>query len=579
MTDVPHGTLTPDTNSGIHVPLRWPKFATLAELLAQEITEDDVTGFAYDLQTQTLWYAASMSEWKCVHQARVQTEPVKLYVSTEGDDANDGLTALAPIATFERVNDLWSRLGDWAAPFEIQLEPGSYDYVNLEPRRQLCAEARLHINCPSEVIASGTLTAESDFSRIPIPASLVVAANQHQGCFIVITSGPAAGMRRLILKNTTTDYYIGRLAYAQLTIGTTFEIQRPQATLRFPSDVEGQGFASPFIGMGQGIHWGCVVLSGLRFELLDGAGLLNFQRCFAHMFGCEIAGATGLYVAKATVLAGQPQGATFVSEAASEITCLTTFNEADHGFVATDISQLKGWGLSMYENLDQYYGIDVFDQAVFAGSFVADYLACYATAVAGVYGAYVQGLDCSGQSLLYSTANVFSPTQTSYFGWYISQMAQMRFLTGYTDEGYEPFTVETDGGIYLKGGLLKVENGLPLVLSDYYLEVLHGGIAIFQAPLHIDSTPTSGGSAIYVGAGSQVILLGDYDLNGDDIGINCRKGGKAFVVQTPVGKVLGAGSEANALSVKAGAVFNASALTAADSFVANGDACIQRIPS
>lgn len=186
----------------------------------------------------------------------VVSPPAVQYVDGSiGDDANDGLTELTPVATIDKA---MQRFGDRITqdsriiilgPSSL---PGGYSVAELARERQF--DARLAIlgeSWSTTVSGIPVATYVDAEASITVDPSYITNDDDYVGQYIEITASSTAslvGKRRLISR---TDASTGQIWYtygfsAAVPAGTTFSIRRPSVILDLDTGVTGASKRASF---------------------------------------------------------------------------------------------------------------------------------------------------------------------------------------------------------------------------------------------------------------------------------------------------------------------------------------------
>jgi hypothetical protein len=518
-------------------------------MLAQTVVEGEVSGFAFVDEDASLWFLAStvgpLGQWKCLSTGGVQTELVDLYLDVEGDDANTGLSSEQAVATLERLNVIWSALGTQAAPVVVHAAEGSYVWREFDRRLQATSEARLHLVGDFEVLATGTLGAQTWMNKVLAPSTLVQGA--HNGCTFEITSGALSGKKVLILKNDTTHWFMdadGASGNKAIAAGVTYRITRSKTI--FTSDSE--GLVTLFSGMGEAVTSRSVTLRNVAFEGTESTSWL-ISNSAVNMMGVEIRlGWLYLYDALVTAgIAGDVSLNTYVQP--SDIQLLLT----ESGYVGAPAT-VDCWGIraGYFEASGGtiFYGaMSNFDDPGYA------YVAIYGNSQASFTGLYASwGGDSTGSQSRFQSFGSFY-TDYYYMG------------AGYiTCKVNRPVEIDTALGIG-NNAYLTISVGATFKVWGT-LEVTEGALAEIEGAgtFQLDGTGFGSiGVTIYANARFRLSCT-NYAITSEDYGFSLDSGARAYLSVTPVGKVTAVGGD----FALRGTTHAASELSAAGSSVTDG---------
>lgn len=187
-----------------------------------------------------------------------------LYVSTTGNDANDGLSPATPVRTINRAVQLAP--SSWTGQGIIHVEPGNY---NTEPLWQWIVptgvgdqKGVLLIDCPVTVVeppqiaTAGTQGAGQNFGQVTLPGPFV--PNLLEGQILECQTGANAGFYRIIGNGVNTVDIAGAFPNFSL-VGETFRVLTEGAFVTFPAPVPNEiGLIAGQLG---------VCFSGFSFQL------------------------------------------------------------------------------------------------------------------------------------------------------------------------------------------------------------------------------------------------------------------------------------------------------------------------
>jgi hypothetical protein len=163
-------------------------------------------------------------------------DPVDLFVATSGDDSNPGTSPSAPLATYNRAVELVELSQPCSAPIVVHIATGTYAMHRPVPAPTGSAPVIVvgdGAGQPGDdglnVIATGVATAVSAESVLTTSG---LTADAYQHLTVEVLTGAAAGSRRRVRNNTTTEIVPTAPFSAAIGIGDEYRIVAPAVQLR-----------------------------------------------------------------------------------------------------------------------------------------------------------------------------------------------------------------------------------------------------------------------------------------------------------------------------------------------------------
>jgi len=188
----------------------------------------DNTGPSYQLYVKQ--QQAVSTSWVLAGTAGGASGSLDVYISSAGNDSNDGLGAGTPVATWTKA---WSIAGAGNVVVHISGNPGTY----VRPPDNV---AKLVLTGDDNFTTVVTGAAGASTSSVQLELAVATTLHNYRHYTLEFTDGAAVGYRRQIRSNTTTivtpvQAFESHSAPVSPAPGDTYVIKRPSAVVALPA--------------------------------------------------------------------------------------------------------------------------------------------------------------------------------------------------------------------------------------------------------------------------------------------------------------------------------------------------------
>ena len=248
----------------------------------------DIGRVCRQLDDGSMWVVTnwSPSEWRQVDSGSPIVTDYVRYVSTTGNDLNDGLTTGSAWTSLDKAVDNAPAM--WTGKCRIYVAAGTYTYT----KRALVSGIPIGRLAEPFVIVGemvdsgvGTVTCAAGSTTTVFNTSTTLVNDAHYGARIRFLTGANTGLTMGIVSNSTSAISVLVSTNTQQVhpvapaLGDTFVIERPGTVIRIGSSnvsflIMSNGTTPRLVGAGNismgfyGIKW---ILGGLTWMLVNGA--------------------------------------------------------------------------------------------------------------------------------------------------------------------------------------------------------------------------------------------------------------------------------------------------------------------